>query len=83
MKTYNIHVTSNGNEFHMSFTASENEFNQAYWALSSVCSNLVSGFGEAKSSKLYRALEEAVKSGKGLMEYKYQGNPIKIMVDVQ
>lgn len=83
MKTYNLHVTNNSDVFHMSFAASGNEFNQAYWALSSVCSSLVSGFGDAKSSKLYRAMEEAGKSGKGSMEYKYQGNQIKITVDVQ
>ena len=83
MKTYNMHVTSNSDQFHMSFTASGNEFNQAYWALSSVCSSLVAGFGDAKSSKLYRALEEAGKSGKGSMEYKYQGTNVEIKVDTQ
>lgn len=80
MKTYNMHVTSNSEQFHMSFTG--NGFNQAYLAFSSACSNIVSGFGDAKSSKLYRALEDAVKSGKGSMSYKYQGTNVEIKVDV-
>ena len=83
MKTYNIHVTSNSDVFHLSFTASGNDFNQAYWVFSAACSNIVSGFGDAKSSKLYRAMEEAVKSGNGSMAYKYQGTNVEIKVDVQ
>lgn len=82
MKTFNLHVTSNSDQFHMSFNANGNEFNQAYWAFSAACSGLVSGFGDAKSSKLCRALEDAVKHGKGSMSYKYQGNHVEIKVDV-
>lgn len=83
MKTYNLHISQGNEEIHIGFVSNAPNFVRAYSAFSAVCHHMIRGFGDAKSSKLYRAMESVDKSGKETLEYKYQGEYIKIMVDVQ
>lgn len=83
MKIYSLHISQGDEEIHITFESNAPNFIRAYSAFSSVCYSMLRGFGDAKGSKLYRAMEKLDKSGKETLEYKYQGEYIKIMVDVQ
>ncbi|MNC00080.1 hypothetical protein D3C81_1534870 [compost metagenome] len=82
MKTYTMHVIDGNDEFHVSTGCNDeqsNPFVHAYRVFSACCSNMLWGFGDAKSTMLYNLLEKQVS---GSMSYKHQGQTIFINIKV-
>lgn len=82
MKTYLMHVINGDEQFDITFRSNKT-WTAACYVFSSVCSGNIFGFGDAKATKLYRAMEEVEKCGKSSMKFSHQGHKVQINLEVQ
>lgn len=80
MKTYTMHVQNGDEHFHVSFSSDAPNYVRADTAFSACCSNMIWGFGDAKSSKLSKTVAEADRTGKASMAFKHHGTQVNIEV---
>lgn len=82
MKTYNMHVTMDNEEFHVTTHSSEDRWHHGFRVFSAVCSDILYGFGDAKANLLYDLMMRLKSNTSDSMSYTYQGHKIHIKVEV-